>query len=159
VVDASFRQVYAFFIVEHYSRRIVHVGVTRHPTDAWVAQQLREATPFGEHPKHLIRDNDAKFGLQFARASAGSGIEILKTLCHDPKPMRFVNAFWTASDVNASTISSFLVSAISTVCCRNMRLTLIWAGHVKVSISKFQCHDHLSNIPNRVWLPFRLYRF
>jgi len=36
-----------FFIVDLGSRRVVHVGVTRHPTDAWVAQQPREATPFG----------------------------------------------------------------------------------------------------------------
>ena len=85
VVDASFRQLYAFFIVEHHSRRVVHVGITRHPTDVWMAQQLREATPFGEHPRYLIRDNDAKFGLQFARVAAGAGIEILKTPFHAPK--------------------------------------------------------------------------
>ncbi len=47
VVDLRFRSLFAFFIVELGSRRVVHVGVTRHPTDAWVAQQLREAAPFG----------------------------------------------------------------------------------------------------------------
>jgi len=45
VTDRRFRSLYAFFIVALGSRRVVHVGVTRHPTDAWVAHQLREATP------------------------------------------------------------------------------------------------------------------
>ena len=44
--DVFFRPIFAFFIIEHERRRIVHVGVTRHPTQAWVAQQLREATPW-----------------------------------------------------------------------------------------------------------------
>ena len=50
VTDLLFRPLYAFFVVALASRRVVHVGVTRHPTDAWVAQQLREATPFGQRP-------------------------------------------------------------------------------------------------------------
>src|SRR6266498_4898776 len=66
VTDLLFRPLFAFFVVEHGSRRVVHVGVTRHPTDAWVAQQLREATPHGERPRYLIRDNDRKFGSAFA---------------------------------------------------------------------------------------------
>jgi len=41
VVDLGFRALSAFCIVERGSRRVVHVGVTRHPTAAWVAQQLR----------------------------------------------------------------------------------------------------------------------
>src|SRR5258708_10131616 len=55
VTDLLFRQVYAFFIVELGWRRVVHVGVTRSPNEAWVAQQLREATPFGTAPKYLFR--------------------------------------------------------------------------------------------------------
>ena len=60
ITDLRFRSLYAFFVIALDSRRVVHVGVTRHPTDAWVAQQLREATPFGVAPRFLLRDNDGK---------------------------------------------------------------------------------------------------
>lgn len=66
VTDLLVRPLYACFVIEVASRRVVHATVTRQPTDAWVAQQLREATPFGQHPKHLIRDNDRKYGPVFA---------------------------------------------------------------------------------------------
>ena len=59
VIDLFFRQIYAFFIIELGSRRVVHCGVTSHPTDAWVRQQLREATPYGLTPRFLIRDRDS----------------------------------------------------------------------------------------------------
>ncbi len=85
VTDLLFRQVYAFFIVELASRRVVHVGVTRRPTDAWVAQQLREATPFGQSPRYLIRDNDSKFGPAFARVAQDSSIESLRTAYRAPR--------------------------------------------------------------------------
>jgi putative transposase len=45
VTDLFFRPLFAFFIVELKSRKVIHVHVTRSPTHAWVAQQLREATP------------------------------------------------------------------------------------------------------------------
>ena len=85
VVDLGFRSLFAFCIVELGSRRVVHVGVTRHPTDAWVAQQLREATPFGTAPRFLIRDNDGKYGSAFDRAAAGSRITVLRTPIRAPK--------------------------------------------------------------------------
>ena len=64
---------------------MIHVSVTRSPTDSWVAQQLREATPYGQAPKYLIRDNDNKFGLCFARVATTSAIEVLKTPVHAPR--------------------------------------------------------------------------
>jgi len=85
VTDLCFRPLCAFFIVEHASRRVVHVGVTRHPTDAWVAQQLREATPFGVTPRFLIHDNDAKFGMEFTRVATTSGIDLLRTPYQAPR--------------------------------------------------------------------------
>lgn len=72
-------------MIELGSRRLVHFGVTRSPTDAWAAQQLREATPFGDGPRFLIRDNDNKYGDAFAAVAAGTGIEVLRTPYEAPK--------------------------------------------------------------------------
>src|SRR4051794_8572089 len=85
VNDIFFRPLYAFFIVALGSRRVVHVGVTRHPTDAWVAQQLREATPFDQRPRFLIRDNDAKYGPRFDHLATASGIRVLRTPVRAPR--------------------------------------------------------------------------
>jgi putative transposase len=83
--DLFFRTVFLFFIVEHGSRRVVHAGVTRHPTDEWVTQQVRNATPFGEGPRFLICDNDDKFGPCFEHAVEGAGIELIHTPPYAPK--------------------------------------------------------------------------
>src|SRR5207237_2081786 len=79
------RSLFAFFIVGLQSRKVIHVGVTRAPTDAWVAQQLREATPYGQAPKYLIRDNDSKFGSCFARVATTSAIKVLKPPYQAPR--------------------------------------------------------------------------
>ena len=85
VTDLFFRPLFAFFLIELKSRKVIHVGVTRSPTDAWTAQQLREATPFGQTPKYLIRDHDSKFGSCFARVAATSSIKILTTPYRTPR--------------------------------------------------------------------------
>jgi len=93
VTDLFFRSLFAFFIIELRSRKVIHVGVTQSPTDAWTAQQLREATPYGQTPKYLIRDHDSKFGPCFARVAATSGIEILKTPYHAKRPNAICERF------------------------------------------------------------------
>jgi len=57
---------------------MVHLGVTRSPSDEWIAQQLREATPFGEVPRYLIRDNDAEYASHVDAVAVGRGIEVLR---------------------------------------------------------------------------------
>ena len=83
--DAFFRAMFVFVIIELKSRRVVHFAVTRNPSDPWVAQQLRNATPFGEKPRFLIRDNDCKYGASFARVAQGAHIEVLRTPIGAPK--------------------------------------------------------------------------
>ncbi len=83
--DVFFRTIFLFFIIELGSRRIVQVGVTRSPEDAWVAQQLREATPFGEGPRFLICDHDDKYGVEFSRVAAGASIHLLHAPVAAPK--------------------------------------------------------------------------
>ena len=85
VTDLFFRSLFAFFIIDLLSRKVIHVGLTRSPTDAWTAQQLREATAFGVGPKYLIRDHDSKFGVIFDRVAKTSGIEVLKTPYQAPR--------------------------------------------------------------------------
>ena len=83
--DLFFRAIFVFVVIELGSRRLFHFRVTRSPNDAWVAQQLREATPFGQGPCFLIRDNDNKFGHAFDRVAKGTGIEVLTTPYKAPK--------------------------------------------------------------------------
>jgi len=85
VTDLFFRPLFAFFIIELKSRKVIQVGVTRSPTDAWVVQHLREATPYGQAPKYLIRDNDHTFGSCFARVATTSGVKLLTTPYHAPR--------------------------------------------------------------------------
>src|SRR5262249_16234131 len=85
LTDLFFRPLFAFFVVELGSRRVVHVGVTRSPTAAWCAQQPRNARPERAAPRFLIHDHDAKYGPAFARVAASSGIEVIRTPVRAPR--------------------------------------------------------------------------
>jgi putative transposase len=50
-----------------------------------VAQQVREATPFGEDPRFLICDNDGKYGPLFDHAVEGAGITLIHTPPYAPQ--------------------------------------------------------------------------
>ena len=58
-----------------------------------MAQQLREATPFGEGPRFLIRDNDKKYGDQFQHVVDGADIDLLKTPVEAPRANAFCERF------------------------------------------------------------------
>ena len=87
VVTLFFQTLYAFVIMHVGSRRVVHVNAAAHPTDEWIAQQLRDATPFGDTAKHLICDNDTKFGPVFEAAATlrACGLEVIHTLYEAPR--------------------------------------------------------------------------
>lgn len=65
-------------------------------TDEWVAQHLREATPFGQAPRFLIRDRDSKYGETFTRVAVGTSIEVLKTPHRAPKANAICERFMSS---------------------------------------------------------------
>ncbi len=65
VPTAAFRLLFAFIVLGHSRRRLVHFNVTQHPTAAWLARQITEAFPWDCAPAHLIRDRDGAYGIAF----------------------------------------------------------------------------------------------
>jgi hypothetical protein len=67
VPTIRFQVLCVFLVLAHDRRRIVHFNVTAHPTAEWTGQQLREAFPFEQTPRYLLRDRDASSAMSFAR--------------------------------------------------------------------------------------------
>jgi putative transposase len=80
VPTIRFHVLYVFLVLAHDRRRILHFNVTAHPTAEWTGQQLREAFPFDQLPRYLLRDRDAIFGDDFREQVRDIGIhEVLST--------------------------------------------------------------------------------
>jgi len=75
VPTIRFQVLYVFLVLAHDRRRILHFNVTAHPTAEWTGQQLREAFPFEEVPRYLLRDRDGIFGADFTKEVRNLGIE------------------------------------------------------------------------------------
>jgi putative transposase len=75
VPTVTFRLLYCFVVLRHDRRRVVHFNATQHPTSQWVSQQLREAFPFDQAPRYLIRDRDSIYGLEAQDTIRNLGIE------------------------------------------------------------------------------------
>jgi putative transposase len=58
------RVLYVFLVLEHRRRRVLHFGVTEHPTAEWASQHVIEA--FAERDaKHYLHDRDSIYGHEF----------------------------------------------------------------------------------------------
>jgi putative transposase len=78
-VTATFRILYVFVMIEHASRRLLHVNVTAHPTAPWTMQQCREAIP-ADHPyRMLIHDRDTIFSKDVDQGVRHMGLHVVKT--------------------------------------------------------------------------------
>jgi transposase InsO family protein len=80
----TFGVLYCFFIVAHDRRRVLHFNVTRHPSSAWVSQQLREAFPYDTSQKYLIHDRDAIFNTEVRETIAAIGLKSIRTAYRSP---------------------------------------------------------------------------
>ena len=78
-VTATFRLLYVFVVIEHTSRRLLHVNVTAHPTASWTMQQFREAIP-ADHPyRILLHDRDAIFSKTVDQSLSRMRLHVVKT--------------------------------------------------------------------------------
>jgi transposase InsO family protein len=84
VPTIGFKMLYAFVVLAHDRRKILHVAMTDHPTAQWTAQQLVEAFAWNETPKHLIRDNDSIYGAVFKAKLRALGIHDGPTALRSP---------------------------------------------------------------------------
>ena len=81
----GFRTLYVLFFVDHARRRLVHFGVTSHPTAEWVWRRFLEATAWNMAPRLLLRDRDSVYRCDFGRKLARLGIRQLLSPIRAPK--------------------------------------------------------------------------
>ena len=79
VPTATFRLLYGFLVLRHDRRLVAHFNVPAHPTADWVARQIKEAFPYDEAPRYLIRDRDGAYGDCFRESLKRMGVEEVLT--------------------------------------------------------------------------------
>jgi hypothetical protein len=84
VPTLTFGVLHCFFVIAHGRRRILHCNVTRHPTSAWVSQQLRETFPYDSVPEYLIFDRAANFNSDVIDTMNSFGIQPKRTSFRSP---------------------------------------------------------------------------
>ena len=93
----SLTRLYVAFVIEHRTRRVHLLGVTRYPGGAWLTQLARDLTAdledAGHRFTHLIRDRDGKFTSAFDAVFTAVGIDVLLTAPQAPRMNAYAERF------------------------------------------------------------------
>lgn len=90
VPTIGFKLLFAFVILGHRRRKLLHIGVTDHPTAEWAARQIIEPFPWNDTPQHFIRNNDAISGMTFKKQLSAMRIRDGPTALRNPWQNGFV---------------------------------------------------------------------
>ena len=85
IATVTFQILYVFVVMEHASRRMIHVNATAHPSPAWALRQLREAIPSDHTYRFIIHDRDAIFSARFDTSLEHLGLEVIETPVRSPQ--------------------------------------------------------------------------
>jgi transposase InsO family protein len=82
-------RLYILAVIEHASRRVRVLGVTAHPTAAWVTQAARnlvmDLQDAGSTAQYLIGDRDGKYPALFDAILADAGVRIVRSGVQIPR--------------------------------------------------------------------------
>jgi transposase InsO family protein len=84
-VTATFRILYVLVVMEHASRRLIHLNATAHPSAAWTLQQLRETIPSDHEYRFIIHDHDSIFSAELDVSLTRLGLKVVTTPVHSPQ--------------------------------------------------------------------------
>ena len=102
---------YVLFFLHLETRRVSLSGITRHPTEEWMAQMARNAVDEESgylcRHRYVLHDRDTKFCADFQRTLATGGVKCLQLPARSPN----LNAFaerWVRS-VKSECLSHFIL--------------------------------------------------
>jgi putative transposase len=84
VPTLMFGVLHCFFVIAHDRRRILHFGVTKHPSSVWILQHLRDTFPYDSAPGYLIFDRAANFNEEVVSTMKSFGIQPKRTSFRSP---------------------------------------------------------------------------
>jgi putative transposase len=127
VDTVSLKQLYVLFVIELSTREVHILGVTEHPTGAFVTQLARnlmsDLADRGRSIKFLIRDRDTKFTASFDEVFRSECIRVIKTPVRSPRANAYAERW---------------VRTVRTECLD--RMFILGHRHLERVLREYVCH-------------------